>query len=65
MIASIHYNPLVTNQNTLAEMYVRIKSEKQLLVREHDCNYGGKLINKHYNTISLNVAAQISVKLLE
>ena len=66
MMASIHYNPLTTNLNTLAEMYKNIKTEKTLLVKELDCSYGGKFISKHHkNIISLNVAAEISVKLLE
>ena len=64
MMASIHFNPLI--QNSLVDMYQSIRSEQNILVEELDCNYGGKVIPRQVeNIMSLNVAAEISVKLLE
>ena len=63
MIASIHFNPLISN--TLVDMYQNIKSETNIVVNELEYGRDGKPIPKVLeNIMSLNVASEMSVKLI-
>ena len=67
MLASILHNPNALN--TLVELYDSIKHERGLVVGDYQLNFGkGGGHIKHRvvsNIMSLNVAAEMSVKLLE
>ena len=68
MIAAIHCNPMIKKNegNTLVDMYERIKSEKNIVIEELDYEVGGKVIPRVIeNIMSLKVAAEMSVALLE
>jgi len=67
MLASILQNP--TQINSLVELYDNIKNERQLVINEFDlaCGKSGGAVKSKCvdNIMSLNVAAEMSVKLLE
>jgi len=68
MIAAIHCNPMIKKSegSTLVDMYERIKSEKNIVIEELDYDVEGKVIPRVIeNIMSLKVAAEMSVKLLE
>lgn len=63
MIASIYFNPIISN--TLVDMYQSIKSETNIVVNELEYGRDGKPIPKVLeNIMSLNVASEMSVKLI-
>lgn len=67
MLASILQNPQATN--TLVELYSAVKEERGLVITEYQLNFGkgGGHIKERVvsNIMSLNVAAEMSVRLLE
>ena len=70
MLAAIHLNPLIkkSSDNGLIDMYERIKSEKNIVIEQldHEMSRSHMPVTRVMeNIISIKVAAEMSVKLLE